>query len=152
MITTVNLNDESVPIRATAPDEVARALRAAGLRPTAQRRAVLTMMMACARALTAPELHDQLRRDGYAVSLNTAYRTLGALAGVGAIHTFAREGEIAFRWCSANRHLHLICDRCGRVEDVSADGIDGSVASLARSAGYTVRGHRTDVYGTCSSC
>lgn len=109
-------------------------------------------MMVGARVLTAQELHDQLRRDRRAVSLNTAYRTLGALAEAGAVHAFPREGETAFRWCSDSHHLHLICERCGRVDDVSAEEVDERVGSVARAAGYTVRRHRTDVYGICRSC
>lgn len=103
-------------------------------------------------ALTAQELHAHLRHDGHAVSLNTVYRTLGALAEAGAVHTFPRRGEIAFRRCGDAQHQHLICTRCGRVDDVTADGIGRWVAALARSSGYTVRGHRTDVYGICPSC
>lgn len=88
-----------------------------------------------------------------AVGLNTVYRTLAALAEAGAIHTFPRQGELVFHRCSdVHRHQHLICTRCGRVQDVTAEGIDGWVDSLARSAGYTVQSHRTDVHGICPSC
>lgn len=103
-------------------------------------------------ALTAQELHARLRRDGHPVGLNTVYRTLGALAETGAVHTFARQGELAFRRCSTSHHQHLICVRCGRVDDVSDARIENRVTAIARSAGYTLRSHRTDLYGICPTC
>jgi Fe2+ or Zn2+ uptake regulation protein len=54
-------------------------------------------------------------------------------------------------------HHHLICSRCGRVEDVEIPvglerSIDRTLDGLARGAGFATVGHRLDLIGRCRSC
>lgn len=132
--------------------EVDRVLRQAGLRPTVQRRIILANFLHCSSARTAQELYAQLRGHGRPVGLSTIYRTLWALADAGALHTFARLDEVAFRRCADGPHEHLICLRCGRIDDVTPAGPLLSDSSPAEMAGFTVRSRRADVYGVCASC
>lgn len=138
MVMTVKPNYASASPDAVDPIQVARVLRAAGLRSTSARRAVLAALLGCVQAATAQELYARALDTGLPVSLNTVYRTLGALTRAGVIHTFARPGETAFRRCSEAPHQHLICLRCGRVDDVRGDDVERGIAFLARSAGYAV--------------
>ncbi|WP_422630990.1 Fur family transcriptional regulator [Sediminivirga luteola] len=132
--------------------EAAGVLCQVGLRPTAQRRIVLVSLLHCSSALTAQELHGRLRDGGRPVGLSTIYRTLWALADAGALHTFARMNEVAFRRCADGPHEHLICLRCGRIDDVPPAGPAPPGSSRADTAGFTVQSRRTDVYGICASC
>ena len=129
------------------------ALREAGLRPTPQRLAVMRALDGRDEAVTAQELHHELRRRGVrAPGLTTIYRTLSALADAGALDTFDRDGEQAFRLCGAEHHHHLLCTSCGTVQEVEAREVESWVARVARRTGFAVTGHRADVYGVCRSC
>jgi Fur family ferric uptake transcriptional regulator len=101
------------------------------------------------RPVTAQELHTDVRGPGLA----TVYRTLNALAATGMAETFlAGDGEQAFKLCEPAHHHHLICERCGQVVEVPSCEVEGWAASVAKRRGFTVSGHRADVFGVCERC
>ena len=131
---------------------VVQELRDAGLRPTRQRLSVLESLGDRPDAVTAQDLHAELRRDGASVGLTTVYRTLTALADAGLLDVFAREGEQAFRRCGTVHHHHLVCESCNKVEELSADEVEDWVHQAADRHGFEVTGHRADIFGICSDC
>ena len=98
--------------------KVDQALRDAGLRPTRQRLSVLEFLRNRPDAVTAQDLHAELRRAGASVGLTTVYRTLTSLAEAGLLDVFARDGEQAFRRCGDMHHHHLVCETCNKVEEL----------------------------------
>ncbi|MGI8575344.1 MAG: Fur family transcriptional regulator [Egibacteraceae bacterium] len=128
------------------------ALREAGLRATRQRTTVLEALHDRPEAVTAQELHAELRADGEPVGLTTVYRTLASLAEAGFLDAFQRDGEQAFRRCSDAHHHHLICEACNRVEEITAEEVERWVEAVASRRGFRVTGHRADVFGVCAAC
>jgi Fur family transcriptional regulator, ferric uptake regulator len=128
------------------------ALREAGLRPTRQRLTVLEALRGRDGAVTAQDLHAELRQAGDPVGLTTVYRTLASLADAGFLDTFAREGEQAFRLCGDAHHHHLVCETCTKVEEIAAEEVERWVAQVAQTHGFTVTGHRADIFGVCADC
>lgn len=128
------------------------ALRSAGLRVTSQRLAILAALQRRADAITAQDLYQDVRRTKSAPGLATVYRTLTALAEAGQVDTFARDGEAAYRLCSAEHHHHLVCESCGSVQEVEADVIESWIKQVARRKGFRVTSHTADVFGVCADC
>lgn len=128
------------------------ALRDAGLRATRQRTTVLDALRDRVEAVTAQDLHAELRASGEPVGLTTVYRTLSSLAAAGLLDEFQREGEQAFRMCSDDHHHHLICEACNRVEELEANEVERWVDSVADRRGFRVTGHRADIFGVCAEC
>ena len=128
------------------------ALRNAGLRATRQRLSVLASLRDRPDAVTAQELHAELRLAGEPVGLTTVYRTLTALSEAGFLDVFTRDGEQAFRRCGQPHHHHLVCETCNRVEELSADEVEEWVTRAAARHGFEVTGHRADIFGICASC
>lgn len=128
------------------------ALRDAGLRATRQRTTVLDALRGRPDAVTAQDLHAELRAGGEPVGLTTVYRTLSALADSGFLDAFARDGEQAFRVCSDAHHHHLICEACNRVDEISAEEVERWVDGVASRRGFQVTGHRADIFGVCAEC
>ena len=127
-------------------------LERAGLRPTRQRVAVIDALRARPEAVTAQDLHHELRRSPGAPGLATIYRTLTALTATGDLDTFPREGEQAFRLCGPDHHHHLVCRSCGSVEEVGAEAVESWVTRVARQRKFKVLGHTVDVFGLCAAC
>lgn len=122
----------------------------AGLRPTPQRVAIIEALDGKDRPVTAQDLHEEVRG---ATGLATVYRTLRALADSGLAESFpAGEGEQAYRLCEPAHHHHLICERCGQVQTIPSCEVEDWAAAVARRRGYSVTGHRADVYGLCQRC
>ena len=132
--------------------QVDQALRDAGLRPTRQRLSVLEFLRDRPDATTAQDLHAELRAAGEGIGLTTVYRTLTALADAGLLDVFTRDGEQAFRRCGDVHHHHLVCETCNKVEELSADEVEEWVHRAADRHGFTVTGHRADIFGICADC
>lgn len=128
------------------------ALRGANLRATRQRRTVLEALRERPDAVTAQDLHMELRQAGESIGLTTVYRTLTALADAGFLDTFTRDAEQAFRLCGDAHHHHLVCETCNRVEEITADEVERWVHEVASRRGYEVTGHRADIFGVCPAC
>lgn len=138
--------------RDAPPSAFKRALRTAGLRVTRQRIAVLAGLARHGGAITAQELHHELRDDAGNVGLATVYRTLSALAEAGEVDVFQRDGEQAFRLCGTDHHHHLVCESCGSVQEIPGAEVETWVTRVAKRHGFRVTGHSADVYGLCRAC
>lgn len=128
------------------------ALTTAGLRVTRQRRAILRVLDRKDRFITAQDLHHELRGRKEAPGLATVYRTLATLADAGVLDSTLRQGEQAFRMCGTRHHHHLVCESCGRVEEVESEQVEAWVRQLARRRGFHVTSHTAEVYGLCRAC
>jgi Fur family ferric uptake transcriptional regulator len=128
------------------------ALSRSGLRMTKQRLAVLEALEGRTEAVTAQDLHHELRAAGVKAGLATVYRTLSSLAQADVLDTFWRDGEQAFRLCGSKHHHHLVCTDCGTVEEVSSEAIESWVHRIAKKRGFQVTSHSAEVYGVCASC
>ncbi|MBA2528376.1 MAG: transcriptional repressor [Euzebyales bacterium] len=128
------------------------ALRDAGLRATRQRLSVLASLRDRPDAVTAQDLHAELRQAGEPVGLTTVYRTLTALAEAGFLDVFTRDGEQAFRRCGDLHHHHLVCELCNRVQELSGAEVERWVSDAASRHGFEVTGHRADIFGICAGC
>jgi Fur family ferric uptake transcriptional regulator len=128
------------------------ALSAAGLRVTRQRSAILSALERKDRFITAQDLHHELRGKKEAPGLATVYRTLATLAAAEVLDTSVRDGEQVFRMCGTRHHHHLVCESCGRVEEVESEQVESWVRQLARRRGFRVTSHTAEVYGLCRVC
>jgi Fur family transcriptional regulator, ferric uptake regulator len=133
-------------------DTTETALREAGLRATRQRLTVLEALRGRDDTVTAQDLHMELRQAGEPIGLTTVYRTLASLAAAGFLDTFDREGEQAFRLCGDLHHHHLVCETCNTVEEITAEEVERWVHEVAERHGFSVTGHRADIFGVCAAC
>ena len=134
---------------------VARLLRL-DQRLTPKRAAVVDVLAAAPRPLTIPEI--LAAGDGLAQS--SVYRNLVLLEEVGVVHRIVTADEFArFELAEelTGHHHHLICTRCGTVEDVPASArleasLADAVAQIDAASGFRTKTHRIDLVGLCRSC
>jgi Fur family transcriptional regulator, ferric uptake regulator len=119
-------------------------------RTTRQRTAVLAALRRAPEPLSAQDLHADLGRS---VGLATVYRALQGLVDAGRVDVFRRDtGEALFRLCNPVHHHHLVCERCGRVEEIDACEVELWASRVARRHGFSITGHQADVFGVCEAC
>jgi Fur family ferric uptake transcriptional regulator len=119
-------------------------------RTTRQRTAVLAALRRASEPVSAQDLHAELGRT---VGLATVYRALQGLVDTGQVDVFRRDtGEALFRLCNPVHHHHLVCQRCGRVEEIDACEVAPWAARVGRRRGFSVTGHQADVFGVCAGC
>ena len=129
--------------------------RAAGLVVTPQRLAVFRHLAAGHRHPSAEELYATLRREMPTLSLATVYKTLDALARIGAVRRVSWAGARS-RWDTGlESHHHLVCIECGSVSDVRdprLDAVQRRAVALAGRHGFQASGHVVEIFGRCAAC
>ncbi len=128
-------------LAAIDPDgEMSRALRAAGLRVTMPRLAMLTWLAEHPHA-TVDAIAAGVRERFGTVSTQAVYDMLAACAAAGLLRRIEPAGHPArFERRVGDNHHHLVCRRCGRTEDV--DCAIGAQPCLTPVAGPGLRGGR----------
>lgn len=134
------------------PGDAISALRQRGLRATSARVAVLGGLSELGHA-TAEQLHLTLVPQLPALSLSTVYRTLDALTQHDLIrHAHLGGSAPSYYLASEAEHAHLVCSRCGSVEDLTGQPLQRFVSDLASSARFTVNTSHLSVEGLCAAC
>jgi len=126
--------------------------RASGLRATPQRIEILKEVARHGGHPSAEDVHETLRQRMPTVSLDTVYRTLALLERHGVLFKFwGPSGRCRF---DANRapHHHLVCERCGKVEDFTWPGFDALCPPEAAQGWGRVSRIQAEVRGLCGSC
>ncbi len=121
-------------------------------RNTRQRRLVLDAVRARRDHPDAAQVYESVRRHDAHVSRATVYRNLHLLAQEGAILSIKTAGREHFD-LRADCHPHIVCTRCGRVEDICLDCDDAGLDAHARAASeWTVLSHAVVFEGVCPAC
>ncbi|RCK70619.1 MULTISPECIES: Fur family transcriptional regulator [Desertihabitans] len=127
-------------------------LRAAGLRVTRPRVAVLQAVHAAPHADTTELLH-RTRQTLPEVSQQAVYDVLAALTDAGLVRRLHAGGSVArYEARVDDNHHHLLCRSCGTIVDV--DCAVGPAPCLAPddAHGFTVEQAEVVYRGLCASC
>jgi Fur family ferric uptake transcriptional regulator len=140
-------------LAAIDPDgEMSGALRAAGLRVTMPRLAMLTWLAGHPHT-TVDAIAAGVRERFGAVSTQAVYDMLAACAAAGLLRRIEPAGHPArFERRVGDHHHHLVCRRCGRTEDV--DCVIGAQPCLAAAEdlGFVVDEAEVVFWGLCPVC
>ncbi len=128
---------------------------ARGVRLTSQRKRVFELICANAKASSAYELLDDLKKSEPQAKPPTVYRALDFLMEQGFIHRVESTNSF-ISCCSCNAHKHfsqlLICDQCGNVVELQDDNLIAQLAKNAEQHGFTITNHVIESHGVCKSC
>ena len=131
-----------------------RLCRERGLRFTALRRRVLTLVWDSHKPIGAYDILDKLGGEGKAAAPPTVYRALDFLIEAGLVHRL--DSLNAFIGCPDPARSHtgqfLICRRCRTVVELDDPDIDAVVAEKAAGLGFTAVHQMLEVQGICGNC
>ena len=95
----------------------------------------------------------EVQRTATGVNLSTVYRTLEVLEDVGLVtHAHIGHGPPTYHAVDEHVHIHLVCDRCGKVLSVPAHSAEDFVARLESEYGFRTDISHVSVHGLCESC
>ncbi len=129
-------------------------LKKAGLKSTLPRLKILHMLeQDRQRHMSAEDIYKVLLESGEDVGLATVYRVLTQFeaAGLVARHKF-ESGHSVFELNHGEHHDHILCVKCGRVDEFVDDTIEQRQRSIAEKLGYTMTDHSLYIYGICGEC
>jgi Fur family ferric uptake transcriptional regulator len=130
---------------------VLRQLSERGFRETGARRAIVETVLNKDGQFNARQLHQELQRWG--VGRATVFRTLDLLVELGVLNRLHTDDRCsAYIVCADRHHHHLVCERCGAVQEISDARIERAVRSMAVDAGFRAREHHLEIVGVCGVC
>ena len=143
---------EAPPSSAAGRDRLAAELRAAGLRATAVRVAILSALGARPHA-GAEAVVTEVRSELGTVSTQAVYHALGSLAAAGLIRRIEPAGSPALyeRRVDDNHH-HVVCRGCGAVADVDCAVGRRPCLTPSQTHGYVLDEAEVTFWGFCPSC
>ena len=121
---------------------------------TKQQQAVLRCLESReSEALSAQELAEELRREGFSVGLATIYRQLERLEEAGVVHKVNTESGAFYLYCShgeGRRDCFLLkCQRCGRIRHLDCDHLKDLYEHLETAHQFRIDPRRTLFTGLC---
>ena len=125
-----------------------------GVKFTALREKVYTLLLTHGRPLGAYALLDELRETQQSARPATVYRALNFLLNMGMIHRL--ETSNAFVACghfdTAHAAQFLICETCGNVREMCCEQLQENLHGLAKGAGFAITRQTVEVWGICAHC
>jgi hypothetical protein len=87
------------------------------------------------------------------VGLATVYRVLTQFESAGLVmrHRF-EGGHSVFELTTVDHHDHLVCSKCGLVEEFFDEIIEDRQDKIAANFGFEITDHSLYLYGICADC
>ncbi len=126
-------------------------IKKAGLKVTLPRVKVLGVLAKSGgRHVSAEDVYRMLLDSGEEIGLATVYRVLTQFESVGLVQRHHFEGgHSVFELNRGGHHDHLVCIKCGRVEEFFDETIEQRQREIARRMGFRIEDHALTIYGRC---
>jgi Fur family ferric uptake transcriptional regulator len=106
-----------------------------------------------ARHQSAEDVYKVLLDMGEDIGLTTVYRVLTQFEAAGLVKRHHFEGgHSVFELDQGDHHDHILCVKCGRVDEFVDETIEQHQKDIAASLGYELTDHCLYMYGVCSRC
>lgn len=151
--------------RANTYDLLVQKLKQHGHRITGPRRALLRLLTDTREPLSVQEMYFAMNKDGetetegnshHDANVVTVYRFVNLLVDLGLARRI-EFGEGFYRYeCeepqNGPHHHHLVCRRCGKIEDFLGCDLLGLITRLETETGFSVEHHMLELFGSCPAC
>lgn len=129
-------------------------LRNVGLKVTLPRVKILEILeRSNPRHMSAEDMYKALLDSGEDIGLATVYRVLTQFETAGLVtrHHF-EGGHSVFELNQGDHHDHIVCVKCGRVDEFVDQEIERRQQQIASDKGYEITDHSLYLYGICPAC
>lgn len=129
-------------------------LKNAGLKATVPRMKILALLEENkVRHVSAEDVYKALLESGEDLSLATVYRVLTQFEQAGLVtrHHF-EGGHSVFELNQGEHHDHILCVKCGKVDEFVDTVIEERQQKIAEEKGYNMTDHSLYIFGICSQC
>jgi len=129
-------------------------LQKAGLKATLPRLKILKFLESTSvRHLSAEDVYKSMLESGEEVGLATIYRVLTQFESAGLVtrHHF-EGGHSVFELNEGKHHDHIVCVKCGLVEEFYDETIEQRQHAIAENNGFSMTDHALTIYGVCAAC
>jgi len=130
-----------------------QALLKKGYRLTPQRMMVVEALHSKESHISAEEIFEQLKAKYPYANISTVYRTLELLKGLGlAAEIDIGDGLLRYHAIENGRHHHLVCNKCGKMIELSESELFPLEKSIMKNQGFKTDLTHLAIFGLCSGC
>ena len=119
-----------------------------GIRPSAQRIAIMEYLLSHRSHPTSDEIFESLRGEIPTLSKTTVYNTLKYFTEKGVALSLNIDDKCARFDGYTHEHAHFLCEKCGRVIDLDME----SSPKVSLPAGMEVNNMQVYLRGVCPEC
>jgi len=100
------------------------------------------------------QIAGKLKKKKKRIDLVSIYRSLELFAGLGlADEVSLGDGKKRYELVDVKRHHHhLVCDRCGVIEDVLLDLENKIIREAEKKSEFIISKHSLEFFGLCKQC
>ncbi|MBT7422651.1 MAG: transcriptional repressor [Candidatus Marinimicrobia bacterium] len=131
-----------------------KALKKEGLRYTQQRQLIWDELCSSEEHRDAEEIYLSLRKEGVNASRATVYRTIDVLVKNKLVRKLdLGDGKSRYEnKIDSTHHDHLICVKCGKIEEFMNDKIEAIQDDIVKSFGFKMIRHIHQLFVLCDKC
>jgi len=134
----------------TAIMSIEKVLENHKLRVTRPRQEIFETLRCASRPLSEVEIATATPT----VDPVTVYRTIELFMKlevvIGVAHGWKQRYELASMF--RPHHHHILCNECGRVEEIQSEKLEQFIRQLGINRGFQVSGHTFEITGLCENC
>jgi Fur family ferric uptake transcriptional regulator len=129
-------------------------LKKLGLKATLPRLKILEILEDSElRHMSAEEVYKALLDSGEEIGLATVYRVLTQFEAAGLVSRHHFEGgHSVFELDDGKHHDHLMCVKCGKIEEFIDETIESRQRAIAEKFNFEMTDHCLYIYGVCPEC
>lgn len=128
-------------------------LRQVSLKATPARLAILRLLEKTNTPLDIMAINDYLKRHDVSTDPATIFRIMHSFTDKGlAKQVNFNEGKTRYELSAKEDHHHLLCERCGNIEDISDCAIGDLEQDIQKKKGFAVTSHALEFFGICKQC
>jgi Fur family ferric uptake transcriptional regulator len=128
-------------------------LRNVDLRVTPQRLAVLKVLEDTNMPIDIATIINYLEANDIKADPATVFRIINSFTDKGITKQIQlNEGKFRYEHSSKKDHHHLICESCGKIEDVSDNFIAKIEKEIMFKKKFLTKRHSLEFFGVCKQC
>jgi Fur family transcriptional regulator, ferric uptake regulator len=128
-------------------------LNKADLRATPARLAILQLLEKEKNPIDVNMAIDFVNKRGIKTDPATVFRILNVLTEKGfTIPVQFQEDKMRYELANRKHHHHLVCENCGKIEDVSGHFISGLEKEIQTKKRFLIKRHSLEFFGLCLDC
>jgi Fur family transcriptional regulator, ferric uptake regulator len=115
---------------------------------------IIDVFMGTEEHITLEQMYRLLRERGYDYDPEFVRQCMKRMVDLGFAQKKQFEGQpVRYEHHHLGRHHdHLICTKCGKIEEFANEDIERLQLKIAARQGFHMLQHRMEIYGLCSEC
>ena len=136
-------------------DKFRQKIKDNSLKQSKQREEIIKVFLKQKHHIDAETLYAKIKKTHPQIGYTTVYRTLKLLCDLDMAISHSFNKNMAFFepiLDADTHHDHLVCTRCGKIEEFQNKEIEDLQNKIAENYGFKITSHVLNIYGLCKEC